>query len=84
MRSRTTLQLIVYPDGQRIVVHVGEATENESQTGSSIWLVPEPLAWIDVINPSVFVDRYMKDPISIHFSPNCQSENLLLRHRISP
>ena len=70
------------PDGQRLAVGLagnGKTHLYEMETGSNIRLVSEPLVkyWIDVIDPSVFVDRYVnvKDRItifSVKFSPNGQ------------
>ena len=69
------------PDGQRLAVGLrddGKTYINELETGSNIWLVLQPFEfkiWIDLINPSVFVDRYVKDRISIwsvQFSRNGQ------------
>ena len=58
----------ISPDGKTYI--------NELKTGSNIWLVPEPTVfkiWIDGIDFSAFVDRYVKDWInisSVQFSPD--------------
>ena len=70
----------VSPDGQRFAVGFrgdGKMSINELETGSNIWLVLQPLyhIWVDLIDFSIFADRYVKDRISIwsvQFSLNGQ------------
>ena len=72
----------ISPDGQRLAVAVlgnGKIYLKELKTGANIRLVSIKLLafniWIDAIDPSVFVDRYVKRRIaiwSVQFSPNGQ------------
>ena len=70
----------ISPDGQRLAVGGdGKTYLNELETGSNIWSVSAALVldfiWIDLMDASVFVDRYVKNSIgiwSVQFSPNGQ------------
>ena len=69
------------PDGQKLAVGLednGKTYLYELRTESKIWLVRSLVfkIWVDVIDPSVFVDQYVKrvkngiDIYSVKFSPN--------------